>query len=84
MRTISNVSIGYHRVKRIDSKFHRNKEHAWLDLTVIDSNGTESEVTLFAADTAAAQDLEGICIYIQDQNAVANPLPRIINPEMPF
>jgi hypothetical protein len=82
MRTLSNVSISFHLVKRIDAKFRKSDGSAWLDLTIVDRNGIESEVTLFAADTASAQDLEGICIYIQDQNAVANPLPRIINTEM--
>ena len=85
------TSISLHDVKSIEAKFHRvvNSDggNAWIDITFLGKDGkTYQDITIFAADPHgfASQQMEAIVSLIQQQTGDEDPLPRIINSDMPF
>ena len=85
------TSISLHDVKSIEARFHRvvkdDTGSAWIDITFLGKDGkTYQDITIFAADPHgfASQQMEAIVSLIQQQTGDEDPLPRIVNDEMPF
>ena len=48
-----------HRIKNITKKIHKSRDgSAWLELTAIDENGFQTEITFFADDIKSLSIIE--------------------------